>query len=132
MANRKTYEMLFALNAQMNGNFSASFSKAQAEFARLGKEVQQLHRIQGDVASYQKQQTAIENTRSKLENLQKQHDLLQKEIDETTGSTVALEREKVKLEQRVKDAEAALERQGQKLGTTGAGAPAREGLGRRG
>ncbi len=119
MANRKTYEMLFALNAQMNGNFSASFSKAQAEFARLGKEVQQLHRIQGDVASYQKQQTAIENTRSKLENLQKQHDLLQKEIDETTGSTVALEREKVKLEQRVKDAEAALERQGQKLGTTG-------------
>ena len=108
MAGRKEYEMLFALNARMNGGFSSTFSKAQAEFARLGKEAQSLHRVQSDIASYQKQQSAIENTRSKLENLQKQHDLLQKEIGETTGSTSGLEREKVKLEQRINDTEAAL------------------------
>lgn len=120
MASRKEYEMLFALNAKMNGNFSGTFSKAQAEFSRLGKEIQELQRVQGNIASYQKQQAAIEATRSKLENLQKQHDLLQKEISETSSSTTALEREKAKLEQRIKDTEAALDRQGQKLETTGA------------
>ena len=119
MANKKEFEMLFALNARMNGGFSSTFSKAQAEFTRLGKEIQGLHRVQGDIASYQKQQSAIEATRSKLESLQKQHDLLQKEIKETEGSTAGLEREKVKLEERIKNTEAALERQNQKLGTTG-------------
>lgn len=34
MASRKEYEMLFALNAQMNGSFTGT-SKAQAEFSRL-------------------------------------------------------------------------------------------------
>ena len=119
MASRKEYEMLFALNARMGGGFSGTFSKAQAEFSRLGKEIQALHRLQGDVTSYQKQQGAIEATRSRLENLKQQHDLLQKEIKETEGSTAGLEREKVKLEQRIKDTESALERQTQKLETTG-------------
>ena len=118
MASRKEYEMLFALNARMNGGFSGTFSKAQAEFSRLGKEIQELQKIQGNISSYQKQQGAIEATRSKLENLQKQHDLLQKEISETTGSTAALEREKIKLEQRIKDTAEALDRQAQKLQST--------------
>ena len=118
MASRKEYEMLFALNARMNGGFSGTFSKAQAEFSRLGKEIQELQKIQGNISSYQKQQGAIEATRSRLENLQKQHDLLQKEISETTGSTAALEREKVKLEQRIKDTAEALDRQSQKLQST--------------
>ncbi len=117
--NRKTYEMLFALNAQMNSGFSGTFSKAQAEFSRLGKEIQGLQKIQGDIASYQKQQGAIAATSSKLESLQKQHDLLQREIGETKGSTASLERENVKLEQRIKDTETALERQKQKLQVTG-------------
>lgn len=120
MASRKEYEMLFALNARMNGGFSGTFSKAQAEFSRLGKEIQELHRIQGDISSFQKQQAAVEGTRSKLENLHKQHDLLQKEISETNGSTISLERENAKLEQRIKDTETALERQTQKLQATGA------------
>lgn len=120
MASRKEYEMLFALNARMNGGFSGTFSKAQAEFSRLGKEIQEFHRLQGDISSFQKQQAAVEGTRSKLENLHKQHDLLQKEISETNGSTTSLERENAKLEQRIKDTETALERQTQKLQATGA------------
>lgn len=120
MASKREFEMLFALNARMNGGFSSTFSKAQAEFTRLGKEVQSLHRVQGDIASYQKQQQAIENTKNKLQSLQKQHDLLQKEISETTGSTAGLEREKAKLEERIKNAGTALERQNQKLESTGA------------
>ncbi len=120
MASRKEYELLFALNARMNSGFGGTFSKAQAEFTRLGKEIQDLHRVQGDIASYQKQQSAMEATRAKLDSLRQQHDLLQKEIDETTGSTAGLEREKLKLEQRIQGAEAALDRQNQKLEATGA------------
>lgn len=119
MANRKEYEMAFLLNAALNGNFKGTFTKAQQEFAQLGKEIQAVNRLQSDISSYQKQQTAIQNTASKLENLKAQHDLLQKEISETTGSTANLEREKLKLEQRIKDTETALERQNQKLDTTG-------------
>lgn len=95
MANRKEYEMAFLLNAALNGNFKGTFTKAQQEFAQMGKEIQALNRLQSDISSYQKQQTAIQNTASKLENLKAQHDLLQKEISETTGSTANLEREKL-------------------------------------
>lgn len=119
MASSKQFSMDFMLNASMNGGFKTTFSRAQTEFTKLGKEIQSLHRVQGDIASYQKQQSAIESTRSKLESLQKQHDLLQKEISETTGATTGLEREKVKLEERIKNTETALERQNQKLSDTG-------------
>lgn len=119
MASQKEYAMMFSLNAKMNGGFNAAFSKAQSEFTRLGKEIQGLHRAQGDISSYQKQEKALEATRTKLENLMKQHGLLQKEIGETEGSTSGLERENVKLEQRIRDTQAALERQGQKLSDTG-------------
>ena len=59
MASRKPYEMLFALNAQMNGSFSSTLSKAQQEFVRLGKEIQGLSKIQSDISAYQKQQGAF-------------------------------------------------------------------------
>lgn len=120
MAGRKEYEMLFALNARMNGGFTGTFSKAQQEFSRLGKEIQELHRLQGNISAYQKQQTAVDNTAAKLQNLQRQHELLQREIGQTSGSTAALEREKLKLEQRIHTTEAALESQKQKLEATGA------------
>lgn len=118
MANAKTYEMLFALNAKLNGGFSGTFSKAQNEFSRLGKEIQSLHNVQSNIASYQKQQQAVQNTSAKLENLKQQHDALQREIQETSGSTSGLEREKLKLEQRIKDTESALERQKNRLSET--------------
>ena len=120
MAGKKEYSMDFLLNARLNGAFSNTFSKAQQEFARLGKEIQSVNRLQSDISAYQKQQAAVENTAAKLQNLQKQHDLLQREIGETSGSTAALEREKLKLEQRISNTSAALENQKQKLDATGA------------
>ena len=114
MANRKEYEMLFALNASLNGNFRGTFSKAQQEFSKLGKEIQDLQRLQANVSSYQKQEQAIASTDAKLNNLRQQHVLLQQEIGETAGSTAALEREKLRLEQRIKGTEEALERQDRK------------------
>lgn len=85
MAGRKLNEIDFILNAQMNSGFHGTFTKAQAEFAKLGGEIAELHRAQSNVAAYQKQQGAIAATEDKLVNLKKQYALLQTEIDETTG-----------------------------------------------
>ena len=111
--------MDFMLNAALNGNFKGTFSSAQAEFAKLGSEIRDLGRMQSDISSYQKQQAAVTNTGAKLQNLQRQYDLLRQEIGETDGSTAALEREQAKLEQRIRDTETALERQKQRLEATG-------------
>ena len=52
----KVHTMDFVLNAALNGNFKGTFSRAQQEFVRLGKEIQGLNRLQSDISSYQKQQ----------------------------------------------------------------------------
>ena len=115
---QKQYSFDFVLNAVLNGGFSAAFTKAQQEFIRLGAEIKNLQAIQRDVKAYEKQAAAVQNTSQKLENLKRQYELVNKQIGETTGSTAALEREKLKLEQRIINTESALEKQKQKLGET--------------
>ena len=118
MPSSKQYEMLFKLNAQANSGFKSTFSQAQAEFARLGNEIQSLNRVQGDIAAYQKQQAAVGRTTEKLRNLQQQHALLQRQMEEEAGSTAALEREKLRLEQRIASTTATLESQQGRLSAT--------------
>lgn len=89
---QKQYSFDFVLNAVLNGGFSGTFTKAQQEFVRLGNEIKSLQAIQRDVASYQKQSAAVENTGGKLDNLRRQYELVNKQMSETTGSTTALER----------------------------------------
>ena len=115
---QKQYSFDFVLNAVLNGGFSAAFTKAQQEFIRLGAEIKNLQAIQRDVKAYEKQAAAVQNTSQKLENLKRQYELVNKQIGETTGSTAALEREKLKLEQRIINTESALDKQKQKLGET--------------
>lgn len=115
---QKQYSFDFILNAVLNGGFSGTFTKAQQEFIRLGTEIKNLQAIQRDVKAYEKQAAAVQNTSQKLENLKRQYELVNKQIGETTGSTTALEREKLKLEQRINNTEAALEKQRQRLGET--------------
>ena len=114
----KQYEMLFKLNAQANSGFKGAFSQAQAEFARLGNEIQSLNRAQSDISAYQKQSAAIESAKAKIANLAKQHELLGQQIQNTTGDTSGLEMEQLKLEQRMASAQGALERQEGRLSAT--------------
>lgn len=120
MSRRKEYEMLFQLSAQLGTDFNKTFQSAQKVLQEAQKQISSLNKTQSDISAFQKQQSAVETTRNKLENLQKQYNLLQKEIDETTGSTANLEREKLKLEQKISDTSASLERQNQKLRDTDA------------
>ena len=120
MANRKEYEMLFKLNAQLGGSYNSTFSKAQQQISATQKEISALNRLQGDIASYTKQQQAITSTSSKLESLKKQYELIETQIKETEGSTAGLEREKLKLGDRIKDLETKLETEQDKLAATNA------------
>lgn len=115
----KLYEMNFVLGARQSSGFKSAFSQAQAEFARLGNEIQSLNRVQSDISAYQKQSAAVEGTKVKIANLTKQHELLSRQIQEATGSTAGLEREKLKLEQRMASAQGTLERQESRLKSTG-------------
>lgn len=115
---QKQYAFDFVLNAVLNGGFSGTFSKAQQEFVRLGNEIKNLQALQRDVTAYQKQAAAVQNTSAKLENLNRQYQLINKQISETTGSTTALEREKLKLEQRIANTTAALDKQRERLDGT--------------
>ena len=117
MAN-KQYEMLFKLNAQANSGFKGTFSQAQAEFARLGNEIQNLNRVQSDISAYQKQTAAIDSTKAKIANLTKQHELLSQQIKNTTGDTTGLQIEQLKLDRSISSAQGALERQQGRLTAT--------------
>ena len=113
--------MLFRLNAQTSG-FRKEFQEAQRDLQSMGEAIRDLGKIQADISAYQKQQQAIDATSAKLNNLKGQQQLLQQEIQQTKSageSTAALEREQLKLTQRIDDTEAALTRQNQKLSETG-------------
>lgn len=121
----KIYNIGFQLNASRGSGFDSTFSKAQQEFARLGQEIQGLHKVQSDISAYEKQQAAVERTTAKLDNLRQQEALLVTQInaarnaeEQDTAAIAALEREKLKLEQQIGNTESALERQNLKLDAT--------------
>ena len=108
MASRKEYEMLFQLDAKLGSSYTSTFSKAKSGPSELQKEIRSLQSVQADISAYTKQQAAVEKTQAKLDNLNKQYQLLQQEIKETSGPTTSLERESAKLEQRIGDTSNAL------------------------
>ena len=113
--NRKEYEMLFQLSAQLSGSYNSTFTKAQAQVASMQKEIQSLSKYQADISAYQKQQSALEATRQKLLTLQQQYDNIQKEIGETEGYSSALENRLLAKQQQIEKTSASIDRQTQSL-----------------
>lgn len=115
MASRKEYEMNFLLQAQLNGGFNGTFSKAQAAVASMQKEIQALGKTQSDISAYQKQQSAVEATKQKLAVLQQQYDNIQREMKETEGYSSSLENKLLSKQQQIDKTTASLAQQTQKL-----------------
>lgn len=115
MANRKEFEMIFQLNAELGGSYGSTFSKAQQHIASMQKEIQSLSKTQGDIAAFQKQQQAIENTQKKMAMLQQQYDNIQKEIKETEGYSSSLENKLLSKQQQIDKTAASLEQYTQRL-----------------
>lgn len=119
MASRKEYEMLFQLNAQLGGSYNKTFKAAQDELAAMQKEIQSLSKTQADITAYQKQQTAVENTRKRLELLQQQYDNIQKEIQQTGEFSADLQNKLLAKQQQIEKTTSSLNRQTEKLDEMG-------------
>ena len=85
MASQRQYEMLFRLNAQMGNQYSSTFRQAQASIQQFREQYRNLSSTANDISGYQRQQSAVNNTKSKLELLQTQYDNIQREMDETSS-----------------------------------------------
>lgn len=119
MASRKEYEMLFQLNAQLGGSYNKTFKAAQDELAAMQKEIQSLSKTQADITAYQKQQTAVENTRKRLELLQQQYDNIQKEIQQTGEFSADLQNKLLAKQQQIDKTTSSLNRQTERLDEMG-------------
>lgn len=91
MANKREYDLLFRLNAQLGNSYTSTFTKAQQQLVSIQKEIDALSKVQSDIAAYQKQQSAVDATQKKLEVLQQQYANIQRELSETEDFSSALE-----------------------------------------
>ena len=115
----KTHEMLFQLNAQLGGSYNSTFKSAQSTLLSMQKEIEALNKVQSDIASYQKQQGAVEATKKKLEMLQQQYDNIQQEIQETEGHSSSLENKLLSKQAQIDKTSNSLNQQTQKLDELG-------------
>ena len=67
MAGFKEYQMMFQLNASMGGSFQSTFSASSSSVTQLQEKINSLNKTQSDIASYQKQQQAIDKTKAKID-----------------------------------------------------------------
>lgn len=117
MAGQREYEMLFKLNAQMSGSYSSAFRSAQNSMSQFQSAYRALKQEQGDISGFQRQQTAVENTKSKLEMLQQQYDNIQKEMQETGSYSSDLENKLLSKKAQIEKTTQALQSQIDKLNT---------------
>lgn len=115
MAGRKEYEMLFQLNAQLGGSYSKTFKAAQQEIVSMQKGIQALSKTQADISAFQKQQTAVEATRKRLEMLRQQYDNIQREMEETGNESADMKNKLLAKQLQIDKTSASLEKQTAKL-----------------
>lgn len=115
MAGQREYEMLFKLNAQISGSYSSAFRSAQNQMSQYQSAYRALKQEQGDISGFQRQQTAVENTKSKLEMLQQQYDNIQREMQETGTYSSDLENKLLSKKAQIDKTTQALEQQIDKL-----------------
>lgn len=115
MSSQKEYSMLFSLNASLNSGFQQTFGKASSSLQDMQKKIQALAKEQADITAYEKQQKAVESTKTKLEVLKQQYDNIQKEISETGTYSSALENKLLSKQQQISKTTAAMDAQNVKL-----------------
>ena len=119
MAGFKEYQMLFQLNASVGSGFNSSFSSGQAAVQKLQTEINNLNKTQSDIASYQKQQAAIDKTKAKIELYQTQLTNLQNATATTSKEEAELANAIAAKEKQLTDATNKLDQQNETLSETG-------------
>ena len=115
MSAQREYQMSFVLGAALGASFSSAFSQANAQLQRTQEQARALLQAQSDISAYQKQQSAVEATSRKLEDLQKQYDNIRKEYEETGESSSALANKMIDKQRAIDQTNQKLQQQTQKL-----------------
>ena len=113
------HEIAFRINAQRSSGFDQAFGGARSAVAAMQSELQRLNQTQNNISGYQRQQQQVQRTTQRLENYRQQYNLIQREIAETTGSTTKLERESLRLQERIDSTSRSLENGRERLRRTG-------------
>ncbi len=119
MAGFKEYQMMFQLNASMGGSFQSAFSAGASSVTQLQDKINQLNKTQGDISSYQKQQSAIDKTKAKIELYQSQLQNLQNATASTSKEEAELANAILAKQKQLDDSTAKLDQQNAALSETG-------------
>lgn len=111
----REYEMLFKLNAQMGSAYQQTFKSAQASIKSFSGEYRSLSSTASDITGYQRQQSACESTKAKLDMLRQQYDNIQREMDETGNSSSDLQNKLLAKKAQIDKTTAAYQAQIEKL-----------------
>lgn len=115
----KTHQMEFLLQAQLGSSYTKTFQGAQQQLVSLQKEITGLSNLQSDISAYQKQQSAVDQTRRKLETLEEQYANIQREIQETDGFSASLQNRLLAKQLQIDKTSASLQQETVKLGQMG-------------
>lgn len=108
MASTREYTMLFALNASLQNGFPATMAKANQSINLIQKSINDLNKQQGNIRSFEKLQSDVDKSRSKLE-------LYQKQLENLKNATAGSSAEEAKLQNAILAKEAAITTTSQKL-----------------
>ena len=115
MAAAKQFELLFQLTARLGPNFSQSFKNASKTMNALQNDLRSADQKLKDVSAYQKQQNAVAKSRTRVNELQAEHERLTREIEETGQATPELTRQLQANERALQKAEDATAREEERL-----------------
>ena len=83
----KQFELFFQLTARLGPNFIKSFKNASQTMKILQGDLKSANQKLKDVSAYQKQQTAVANSKSRVTELQGEYDRLVEEIGDVNNAT---------------------------------------------
>ncbi len=87
MAAGKQFELFFQLTARLGPNFTQSFKNASQTMKILQGDLKSANQKLKDVSAYQKQQTAVANSKNRVTELQGEYDRLVEEIGDVNNAT---------------------------------------------
>ena len=115
MATAKQFELMFQLTARLGPNFSQSFKNASKTMNALQSDLRNADQKLKDVSAYQKQQQAVAKSKTRVSELQAEHERLTREIEQTGQATPELTRQLQANEKALQKAQDATAREEERL-----------------
>lgn len=112
---QREYELLFKLKATLGGDFKNTFKQAIDTQKQLQNSLKNVNSLQSKIDGFTKQSAAIDKNKEKLEALNKEHDRLQQELNQSGEPTEALRRKLEKNESQIQQTTAKIEEQEKEL-----------------